>query len=751
MSIYKLSAVLGLFFIFCIIYSCNQNRDEGTGTSQSGDISQTHKFVGGQACQSCHEKEWEDWKGSHHDYAIAEADSASVRADFNNSQFTKEDGTYRFFRDEEKYMVEAPGPDGNPEIFEITYTFGWTPLQQYLVDFGKGKLQALQVAWDTEQEEWFDLQPNENVEAGDWLHWTGGAMNWNTMCADCHSTNLKQNYIASADSFHTTWSSLDVSCESCHGQGRDHVELMKSEEGSRATIDRIRQDLQLTKGVSQTDQINQCAQCHSLRQELTDDYRHEGDFLDHYSPTLPHPDLYFADGQIREEVYVYGSFLQSKMYKQGVQCTDCHSPHTLKLKANVENNTLCMNCHEPVYNTPGHHFHKMNTEASKCISCHMPGRYYMEIDFRRDHSFRVPRPDLSSEYNTPNACNGCHDQQTAEWAAEAVEQWYGPDRLEHFSEILARADSVGPEAAGELEQLAADTVHPDIARAIAIWYLGQFPGQQSTEQLTRALQDESPLVRISAARAMANFPAEVKLNLLADGLEDSIQSVRLAAAWGLAEFSASDMVDGLKQPFRQAILEYRKQLAVNRYFPQGLMNLGQFYEKQGQPEEAITAYGEALEKDPKFNPARINLAYLYNARGDNERARQLLQTVIDQEPGYGPAHYSMGLLLAEENRLEEAIAYFEDAAKSMPEAARVRYNWAVALQTIGRPEQAEKIYQQAIELAPQHPDYLYGICTLYIQQNQYREALPYAQRLLELRPNDPNIQNLVRIIEYRLE
>lgn len=648
-------------------------------------------------------------------------------------------------------MIEALGPEGDPVQYQVTHTFGWEPLQQYLVDFGQGKLQALNIAWDTEAKEWFALNPEEDIRHGDWLHWTGGAMNWNTMCADCHSTNLKQNYIASADSFHTTWSSINVSCESCHGPGRDHVELMQSEEASQATIGRIRKDLQLTKGASQTDQINQCAQCHSLRQELTDDYRHEGDFLDHYSPTLPHPEMYFADGQIREEVYVYGSFLQSKMYKQGVQCTDCHDPHTLKLKANVEDNTLCMNCHEPQYDTPKHHFHKMNTEASQCISCHMPGRYYMEIDFRRDHSFRVPRPDLSSEYNTPNSCNDCHDQQTAEWAAGAVEQWYGPDRPEHFSEILSRADSVGPEAGAELEKLAADTVHPDIARATALWYLGQFPGRESTEQLSRALQDENPLVRMSATRAMANLPAELKRDPLSDGLDDSIRAVRLAAAGGLAEFSAADMVGGLKQPFRQAIREYREQLAVNRYFPQGLMNLGQFYEKQGHPEEAINAYREALEKDPQFNPARINLAYLYNARGDNERARQQLQTVIDQQPGYGPAHYSMGLLLAEENRLEEAIAYFEEAAKRMPEAARVRYNWAVALQTIGKPDQAEEVYKQAIEMAPEHPDYLYGICTLYIQQNRYRKALPYAQRLLELRPNDPNIQNLVQTIENRIE
>lgn len=744
MSAYKLSIVLGFFLIFCIIYSCHQNGDESTG------ISQSHKFVGGQTCQSCHEKEWEDWQGSHHDYAIAEADSASVRADFNDTEFTKGDGTYRFFRDGEKYMVEAPGPEGSPEIFEITYTFGWEPLQQYLVDFGKGMLQALQVAWDTEREEWFNLQPDEEPQPGDWLHWTGTSMNWNTMCADCHSTNLRQNYIAEADSFHTTWSEIDVSCEACHGPGQDHVEFMNSPEAENASYDRILEDVDLPKFVGSKTEINTCAPCHSFRQELNTDYVHGDDFMNHFDPMLPHPDNYFADGQIKGEVYVYGSFLQSKMYDQNVKCSNCHNPHTLELKASITDNTLCMSCHEPSYNTPEHHFHEQNTESSMCVNCHMTGRYYMEVDYRRDHSFRIPRPDQTAQFGTPNACNDCHTDQTPEWAGQAIEDWYGEDRAPHYSDILVRADANDESVLPSLREFAADTSQPDIIRATAVWYAGRFPDTETADMIREALESESVLVRKSAAKAVENLPPEMRTLILRNAISDSMRAVRISAMQNLVAFTVDDIGDAHKDHFRNALEEYKTYLEANRYFPQGEMNRGQFLEQRGEIEEAIEAYQTALERDPEFNPARINLAYIYNNRGQNDRAEELLKTVIEQEPDFGEAYYSLGLLLAEEQRLKEAISYFEEATKRLPRQSRIFYNLAVANQTVGQPVEAENAYLQAIDREPNNGDYRYGLITLYMQQEQYEKALEHAEVLEEIHPDNQRVQQLLRMIRDEL-
>lgn len=738
---------LALFFL---MYSCGQTgKDLEDNNQETFELMRGHTFVGDQTCQSCHAQEWEAWKGSHHDYAIGEADEEHVRGDFDNAEFTQGENSYRFYRNGESYMVDAT-EQGETETYTIDYTFGWEPLQQYLINIGDGKIQALHIAWDTEKNRWFSLQPDEEYDSDDWMHWTGGSMNWNTMCADCHSTNLKQNYIAEADSFHTSWDVIDVSCEACHGPGGDHVEFVNSPQGDKASPERIREDLNLTRTSSQIEEINTCAPCHSLRQTLTDDYIHGDPYLEHYDPLLPHPENYFADGQIRGEVYVYGSFLQSKMYAEGVTCSDCHDPHTLELKEPLVNNELCMQCHEPQYNTPEHHFHEPNTEQSQCINCHMTGRTYMGNDYRRDHSFRVPRPDQSNQFGTPNACNDCHTDRSAEWAADAVETWYGPDRPDHFSDVLLKANAEQRSDNRGLRELIEDTSEPEIIRATAVWYVGRFPDEDAVDILRDAIESDSPMVRSTAAKAMESFPSDTRITLLENTLSDSVRSVRLAAAQQLAEFALHDVAEGSRDHFENAMQEYRAYLDVNQYFPQGLMNRGQFFEKQGQTDQAIAAYRKALQRDPYFNPARVNLAYLYNGIGENERAEELLRTVIEQEPRFGDAYYSLALLLAEENRMKEAVDYFEQATELLTGNARVFYNLAIAHQTMGNPQQAEAAYKRAIELEPENGDYRYGLTTLYLQEGQNQMALKQAQELSRIYPNNPQIEQLMQVVKSRM-
>ncbi|NGP78100.1 tetratricopeptide repeat protein [Balneolaceae bacterium YR4-1] len=742
-----LFSIISLSLMISLVYSCGTREND----TRNQGLDFKSPFIGDQECASCHSDQYRMWKGSHHFYAMNEATSNYVRGDFNGEVFRHNGVTYKFYKKADKYFVETEGLESKNSSYEVAYTFGWEPLQQYLLDFGSGKYQALNIAWDTQEKQWFALNPEQDLEHGNWLHWTGGAMNWNTMCADCHSTNLQQNYIAEADSFNTTWSSINVSCESCHGGGRDHVSFMQSEEAAEATIERIREDLLSTKTTSQVELIKQCAPCHSLREKLTSDYSHDTDFLDHFNPTLPHPESYFADGQIKEEVYVYGSFLQSKMYKQDVKCNDCHDPHSLDLKANVKDNTLCMSCHENSYDSPEHHFHKLNTEASQCINCHMPGRFYMEVDFRRDHSFRVPRPDQSVLYDVPNACNNCHESESPQWASNWVKEWYGTNRSKHFSDVLLKADSLDVKALPDLQALIADTSQPEIARATAVWYTGQFPSEESLEILESAIQSETALVRLSGAKALSALPSEMKMLPLQDLLDDEERSVRNAAISGLTEFTVVDISSFAKQSFKKALEEYEEYLDVNRYFPQGEMNRGQYFEKSGKIDEAIKAYKEAIKKDSEFLPARINLAYLYNQIGQNQASEDQLDKVLEIEPSYGPAYYSMALLKAEQNNLKESLQYFEEGANLMPENHRLRYNWAISLQRLDMPERAEEIYLEALELAPDNVDYLYGLVTLYFQQKEYEKALYNVEKLLEIAPENQRFLQLQNLIIQRSE
>jgi hypothetical protein len=432
--------------------------------------------------------------------AIAE----TVFGDFDEASVTYHGVTSRFFRRDGRFFVNTDGPDGNLADFAIAYTFGVFPLQQYLVEFPDGRLQALPIAWDARPKDaggqrWFHLYPDEPIRHGDALHWSGINQNWNFMCAECHSTDVHKNYDAASNRFHTTCSEIDVSCESCHGPGSRHVDWAKNRhDGSRAgreiepskdlavlfheragvtwSIDNESGEVRRSVLPRERPEVETCGRCHARRAELAEDWSPGRPLSDTHMVALLERGLYHADGQIDGEVYEYGSFRQSKMFAKGVTCSDCHEPHSLARRASGDE--LCQRCHNaPAYATRQHSHHAAVSPPLACTSCHMPARTYMSVDVRHDHSFRVPRPDLSVALGTPNACNDCHRNQSAEWASAAVERWYGPAR-EGFQSFAAAFDAARAEqpAAGELlDRVAPDPPTPSIARATAFAADGALP------------------------------------------------------------------------------------------------------------------------------------------------------------------------------------------------------------------------------------------------------------------------------------
>ena len=162
-------------------------------------------YVGGSRCMECHTQQGHAWTDSHHDLAMDRATPETVRGDFSGQTLEHFGITSTMFRDGERYMVRTEGPDGKLDDFEVQYVFGYEPLQQYMVELqapsggdesAVGRVQVLRISWDTERSRWFYLKPpdvDEKLAPDDPLHWTGSAQNWNHMCADCHSTNLKKN------------------------------------------------------------------------------------------------------------------------------------------------------------------------------------------------------------------------------------------------------------------------------------------------------------------------------------------------------------------------------------------------------------------------------------------------------------------------------------------------------------------------------------------------------------------------------
>ncbi len=616
-------------------------------------------FVGREACRECHQAAFESWVGSDHDLAMDEANSETVLGDFDGAVFVSNGISTRFFMSDGRYFVNTEGPDGAPADFEITHTFGHDPLQQYLVPFPGGRLQCLPIAWDSTQGEWFDLNPKQRVPVDDWLHWTRAAQNWNGMCAECHSTNLQKGFDASSDTYTTTWSEIDVSCEACHGPGSKHVEWADIQPMARPQID----DFGLvvpTGDITSGELVELCAPCHSRRSELGDYNHSAAALLNSHLPSVLDEGLYHADGQILDEVYVWGSFTQSKMYANDVRCSDCHDVHSLKLK--FEGNDLCLQCHRAdAYDTPEHHFHKKvdqgrPSDGALCIKCHMPEKPFMVIDERADHSLRVPRPDLSESLGTPNACSqgGCHDDKPLSWSVDAFTKWYGEAKKPHYGPILAAGRKGNPEALAGLVRMAGDELYPAIVRATALSLLGGYPGSEATAAFAVALADPEPLVRQTAVLSFVASSPEELVEMVAPLLFDPLRAVRMQAAVQLADVQESLLKPYQREALSDVLAEYRRAMEYSLDFAFAGHNLGNLAARLGDAPAAENHYRTAIAIDDLFYPAKMNLAVLLNAQGRNEEAEVLLRSILDAYPEQYDVAYSLGLLLAEMGRYEEA-------------------------------------------------------------------------------------------------
>ncbi len=711
------------------------------------------EFVGSEKCKKCHETTYNKWLGSHHDLAMDVANDTTVLGDFNDASYTDPYNkvTSRFFRQGEKFYVNTEGPDGQPGDFQITYTFGVTPLQQYLVPFPDGRLQCLNIAWDVVKKQWYRLPPYEVQGPEDWLHWTQGGQTWNTMCAECHSTRLSKGYDPDKDSYQTTWFEIDVGCEACHGPGSKHVAWADMPPLARTKSEDYALAVR-TGSLDAASQIRLCAPCHSRRFQLGDNLHAEGEMLDLMVPQLLSEGLYYPDGQILEEVYVYGSFVQSKMYQHGVRCSDCHDVHSLK--RHKEKNALCTQCHRAeTYDSKSHHFHKevyngKPSEGHLCVKCHMPGRIYMGADYRPDHSLRIPRPDLSASLGTPNACSaqGCHADKPLSWNVEYYTRWYGEARKPHYGTVIAAGRAGKAEAEPELIRLAEDPLQPAIVRATALELLRSYPSPASRAALSKALDAEDALMRYTAIRSLAFFDEETRLKRVSPKLYDPVKAVRIEAAMMLSTLAEERLRPDDRQAFEKNLQEYREAMLYNADLAPQRYNLGNLAANLGDDDQAVEAYRKAIAIDEQFYPAKVNLAMLYNRQGKNAEAEKLLREVVEQHPQSYETAYSLGLLLAEMQRYPDAEKYLHQAAAGMPDYSRVHYNHGQVLLVLNQPAQAETALRKALSIEPQNREFFIALAQLYLKTGQADKAKALATETLQQFPGDSAAQDLLKYL-----
>jgi len=713
----------------------------------AGLSAQGATYVGEKTCTQCHSKEVHAWKGSHHDLAMQVASQKSVLADFNNTSFNYNGIITKFYKKDGKYMVIADGPDGKMYEYEIAYTFGVYPLQQYMIKFPDGKVQVLDPTWDARPkaeggQRWYHIHPDENVTAGDPLHWTGPNMNWNYMCADCHSTNLKKNYDVETKQYHTTYDSINVSCEACHGPASKHLEWSQNQELnvsnkgfpiSFASPKQAWRDKSPTlKSFIQERELNTCAKCHSRRSQLGDNFVPGDNFHDHYLPVKLDNGLYFHDGKIDDEVYVYNSFLQSKMFAEGVTCTDCHDAHSLERKG--VGDQVCFSCHQSdIYTATSHHKHTEGSAGSSCISCHMPARTYMGVDSRNDHSFRVPRPDISvASKEVPNACNLCHTDKDASWAVDAMKKWYGkvPTGHQNFSHALKSLRENDADAPRLLyEVLKSDA--PTLAKATVTEYLGNYPSRQTYVTTLQMLRHSDPVVRRSGLVSLESFPLQIRIKETYKMLDDVVKIVRIEAARQLMSVPVENLDASRKQVYEKVLSEYHKTLIFTAERPETQLSIARFYEIKGEMGKAKKAYEEALRLQPQFVPAYINYSHFFQNQGKEGSAKEVLEKGIKILPQMGILHHTLGLWYVRAKMPMQAESSLRKATELERGNGRFAYVYAVAVAERS-PQKAISILEKAYTLHQGDMHIVSALAYYYKLIGENEKSAKYEKKAQEL-------------------
>ena len=711
------------------------------------------RFVGSDSCSGCHASEANAWRGSHHASAMRHAEPGTVLGDFDDATFEYAGSVSRFFRRDGRYFVRTEGKDGKLADYEVLYTMGLQPLQQYLVAFPDGRLQSLPFAWDAREkaqggQRWYHLYADERIVAGDALHWTGPYQNWNWMCADCHTTNLDRNYDATRDRYATAWSEMGVGCEACHGPGSAHVAWAGSRGASGAARDKgLLYLLDERKGVawlpdtiagtarrnkerSSQRELTACAQCHSRRAPLAAGMDHDGQFAQTHDIALLDRGLYFDDGQQREEVYEVGSFLQSRMHAAGVSCSDCHEPHSGQLRA--PGNATCAQCHSPAkYDVREHTMHDAGTTGSVCVDCHMPTRTFMGIDDRRDHSLRIPRPAASAAAGAPDACTACHRDRTPVWAAAAISRHYKQTKpgWQTYGTAFHAASNNESAAATGLLAVIADGKTPPIARATALAHLGAYLDAGNVEAVRSSLQDHDPMVRGAAVEALQAAPADLRRQLLLPRVTDASRIVRIKAARILADVPGQSLSVQESQALEAAFAEFEAAQRANADRPEARIALGAFFARRGMPTVAETEYRAAMALLPSFVPAYLNLSDLYREAGRDDEVTAVLDAGLKQSPADASLAHAYGLLRVRQGRLSDALVWLERAARAAPENPRYAYVQAIALHEAKQSRAALGVLEKALDRFPNDRSLLGALAEYSNELGDAGRARRYRERL----------------------
>ena len=723
-----------IFFIAFVIFQHNSTAAE---------------FVGSKQCQSCHQQEFKAWQGSHHDMAMKHAGEKSVLGDFNNFSFKNAGEINKFFKKGQQFWVNIVGPDGKFHDYQIKYTFGFEPLQQYMVEFDDGRIQLIPFAWDSRSQQdggqrWFNLYPEYTKNHQDFF-WTNTGQNWNYMCADCHSTNVQKNFDVKTNSYKTTYSEINVGCEACHGPASKHIDWTKNKKVkdfgfSRDLSKQVNKwvvkdgfDTLKPESIHTTQQNLVCAQCHSRRTQISGNSHIDGnEFGERYLLSLITNDNYYPDGQIYDEDFVYGSFLQSKMQENGVVCSNCHDPHTAQLTMPEE--VVCLQCHQPqVYAQKSHHQHQEDSTGAQCVNCHMPETTYMGVDDRRDHGWHKPNPGMAQQFGTPDTCLSCHKDKDSQWSGEFVNQWFDKNAAtdeEPFAPIFAIADGGYQNMASQLSKIAQSQQYADIIRASALVRMANIPDTNTLIAIARNVKHPDSNVRRGAIDGAVNINPAEKWRILSPLLTDKVLSVRSEAAMALVSLW-SKLTAEQQQALKAPLADYMAIQDFNADRGYAHTNKAIVFGYQNKIELANKAYQQSMRIEPYFSPGYVNMAELYRRQGQNLEAINTLLLGSKANPSDSSIPYSLGLAFIRSKEIQLAQQSLLTAATLAASNANYYYVYALSLRG-DKDKAAEQAMAKAYKIS-RSPQHLYALCEMQINNRSF-QAKSCLQALEKIAP-----------------
>jgi predicted CXXCH cytochrome family protein len=701
-------------------------------TKIEADAAIYSKYAGSQSCRDCHSEQFKNWEGSHHGLAERAIDikrdalSPAAQQPFKHGSQTSQ---AKMVNGSIEIITQAL--EGGQKSFTAARVIGESPLRQFLIPTQDGRFQSTEIAYDPHHGDWFNIFGNEDRQPGEWGHWTGRGMNWNSRCAACHNTRLQKHYDEPTDSYHTTMAEMSVGCESCHGPMADHAKWQKD------SSNKGKDDPTIQK-FSDEQVLSTCGTCHSRRAELTGNFQPGDLFEDHYSLMIPDAtETYYPDGQVHHENYEYTSFLSSRMHSLGVTCLDCHEPHSGKTRA--AGNDLCLRCHQNKIESIRHSHHKADSPGNQCVSCHMPLTTYMGRHARRDHGFTIPDPSLTKEFGIPNACNRCHTDQSADWALKAVDKWH-PGELNRHTQNRAR--TIAQARAGEkvalpkLLSIARDEKEYPVWKASALSLLKPWAHERDVgPTLIKNAQDPEPLVRTMAARSLEGITSSnpAALDTLYQLLNDPVRAVRVEAAWSLRSQG---------NPTSTAGMDLQKFLKNNADQPVGALQLGVYHQDRGEMEQAMKYFKRAVQWDPHSAALHQALAFAYNKQGNREAAIQSLEEACRVEPKQAEYRFNLALAFAETQQTDKVIEHLEQTVKLDPKFSRAWYNLGLAYNGQEKTKEALAALLRAETSEPDNPDYPYARATILLRHGRLPEARAAVEKALKIDPLHANANGL---------